>query len=412
MKHVRLRQPHRDGSEELELPIPDGWNIEICHMAGHQRPALKSAEIGAAIAHPLGCPPIRELARGKKKVVIIFDDNSRATRVDQIVPFILAELAAADIPDSSIRFMAATGCHNAMNRLDFVKKLGEEVLHRFPVYNHNPFGDCKYVGTTSHGTEIYANAEVVSCDFKIAIGSVVPHIMAGFGGGAKIIMPGIASIETTEAYHRSGKETKEKNNGKLFGMGIIEDNPRQQNIKEAAAMVGLDIKIDAILNTQGETVALYPGKPESAYSAAVQDARRHYLTPRARDKDIVIANTFAKASEAECGLTVAFPSVTPRGGDVVLISNDPKGHIQHYLMGPWGTALYGNLPLQIDIPPNVNRLAIFSQYPELATLGYFQQKEKVFLITRWDDVLALLKSSHGDNTQVAVYPAADIQYGK
>ena len=77
-----------------------------------------------------------------------------------------------------------------MNRVDFAKKLGEETLSRFPVYNHNPFVNCVYVGTTSYGTEVFINAEVMKCDLKITIGSIVPHIFAGFGGGSKIIMPG------------------------------------------------------------------------------------------------------------------------------------------------------------------------------------------------------------------------------
>ena len=124
---LRLPQLAWHGTKELALPLPDDWQVEMGYMAGYNRPALSSDQIREAVTDNLiGIPPIRELARGKKEVVIIFDDMTRVTRVAEIVPFVLKELAAAGIPDSHIRFIAALGCHGAMNRLDFVKKLGEE----------------------------------------------------------------------------------------------------------------------------------------------------------------------------------------------------------------------------------------------------------------------------------------------
>jgi nickel-dependent lactate racemase len=85
-------------------------------------------------------------------VVIIFDDIQRVTRVSKIVPFVLEELAEAGISDNAIRFICANGCHAAMDRSDMAKKLGEDVLRRFPVYNHNAFGNCVDAGVTSPGT--------------------------------------------------------------------------------------------------------------------------------------------------------------------------------------------------------------------------------------------------------------------
>ncbi|GAJ08590.1 unnamed protein product, partial [marine sediment metagenome] len=172
-------------------------------MAGYNRPAMKPDEIKASISNPIGIPPIKELAKGKKEVVIIFDDMTRVTRVAKIAPFVLEELAEAGIPDNRIRFIVALGLHSALWRQHFVKKLGEEVVSRFSVYNHNPFHNCTYVGTTStYKTRVYANEEVMKCDLKIAIGSVVPHPMSGFGGGGKIILPGVVSFETIDWNHQ------------------------------------------------------------------------------------------------------------------------------------------------------------------------------------------------------------------
>ena len=193
---LKLPQLAWYGAKELEIKLPRSWRVEVCHMAGHDRPRMKSAAIKKAITNPIGRPPLREYARGKKEVVILFDDMARVTRVSEMVPHVLAELAAAGIADKQVRFIAANGCHGAMDRQAFARKLGEGVLARFPVYNHAPFDNCVYAGTTRRGTRILINAEVMKCDLKIGIGSIVPHIMAGFGGGGKIVLPGVAAYET------------------------------------------------------------------------------------------------------------------------------------------------------------------------------------------------------------------------
>ncbi|MBA7661244.1 hypothetical protein ES703_69259 [subsurface metagenome] len=399
------------GVKELKLTFPDGWDVEVCNMAGYDRPHMKPDEIKEAVASPIGMAPLRESARGKKEVVIIFDDMARVTRAAEIVPHVLAELAAAGIGDNQIRFIGACGCHGTMNRLDFVKKLGEDVLKRFPVYNHAPWENCEYVGTTTRGTKLCFNAEVMKCDLKIGIGSVVPHIMAGFGGGGKIMLPGVASYETIVALH-SPQVSSEKTGFRdtVTGMGIVEDNPRRRDINEAMEIAGLDMKIDALVNMWGEMVALFAGAPMPAYAAALVDARSHYLTPAAKDKDIVIANSYAKVNEAISGLMVAFPSIKQQGGDAVLIANSPEGQITHYLMGPFGNEIGGKLRLQMKPPQNINRLIIYSEYPELAGRNYLQSTGRLMLMDNLNEVIAALQESYGTNARVAVYPNADIQY--
>jgi nickel-dependent lactate racemase len=405
---ISLPQLAWHGVKELKIILPDSWNIEVCNMAGYNRPPLTAAAMKKAIGNPLGMTPLREYARGKKEVVILFDDMTRVTRVAMIVPHVLAELAAAGIKDNQIRFIAATGCHGALNRVDFVKKLGEDVLRRFPVYNHNPFDNCVYAGTTTGGTKLSINAEVMLCDLKIGIGSIVPHEMAGFGGGGKIVLPGVAAYETVMAMH--APRDKGDFNATLTGMGAFVDNPRRSDIDDAADIVGLDMKIDVLVNVWGETVALFAGSPRPTYTAALKEAEKHYLTSVAAECDIVIANSFAKANEAVSGLPISFPSVKQQGGDVVLIANAPEGQVTHYLMGPFGNTIAGKLKLQKQVPPNVKRLIFFNEYPELAARHYLEYTDRVVMLDDWLEVLKLLKQSHGNKAKVAVYPSADIQY--
>ena len=382
-------------------------------MAGYNRARLKLAQIKKAVGSPIGMRPLREYARGKKEVVVLFDDMARVTRVAEIVPHVLEELAAAGIRDSQIRFIAACGCHGALNRADFVKKVGEDVLKRFPVYNHNPFDNCVHAGTTKGGTKISINAEVMKCDLKIGIGSIVPHIMAGFGGGSKIVLPGVAAYETVLALH-SPRQAAGPGDFKdtVSGMGALEDNPRRRDIDEAAEIVGLDMIIDAVVNGRGETVAIFAGAPRPTYAAALKEARTHYLTPQARDRDIVIANSFAKANEAISGLLIAFPSVKQSGGDVVLIANAPEGQATHYLMGPFGNSIAGQLRLQMQVPSNLNHLIIYSEYPELASRKYLEDTDRVIMMHDWAEVMKRLEKKHGSRAKAAVYPNADIQYSE
>ena len=356
------------GVKGMDINLPDSWHTQACSMAGYNKAPLKAAEI---------------------------------------VPHVLAELAAAGIEDKQVRFICASGCHGALNRNDFVKKLGEDVLRRFPVYNHNPFDNCVYVGTTASGTKISLNAEVMKCDLKIGVGSIVPHIMAGFGGGSKVILPGVASYETALALH-SPRQGNFSNT--VTGMGALADNPRRKDIDEAAKIAGLDMKIDGLVNMWGETAELLAGAPQEEYAAALAAAKVHYLTPRVQDMDIAIANSFAKASEAVSGLMIAFSSIKQQGGDAVLIANAPDGQATHYLLGPFGNTTAGKLALQIKIPRNINRLIILNEYPEIASGRYLEENSKVTMVEKWGEVMALLQKDHVPGTRVAVYPNADIQY--
>jgi nickel-dependent lactate racemase len=411
MQEITLPQLAWHGVKKLRLSLPESWQVDVCNMAGYNRPRLTLAGIKKAISGLIGMAPLREYARGKKEVVIIFDDMARVTRAAEIVPFILAELSAAGIEDSQIRFIAACGTHGAMDRADFAKKLGEDIPARFPVYNHNPFHNGVYAGTTSRGTRVCINAEVMKCDLKIGIGSILPHIMAGFGGGGKIILPGVAAYETIAALHAP----PESAHGGAFadtvmGMGVFENNPRRRDIDEVSSIVGLDMKIDAVVNMWGETVAVFPGAPGPAYAAALAEAKKHYLTPLAGDSDIVIANSFAKASESVSGLLIAFPSVKKAGGDIVLIANAPEGQVTHYLMGSFGNTTGGQLHLRMKPPPQVNRIIIFSEYPEQTFKNFLEDSDKVILVDNWEKVMKLLQASHGHGARAAVYPNADIQY--
>jgi len=160
----------------------------------------------------------------------------------------------------------------------------------------------------------------------------------------------------------------------------------------------------------GETVAIFAGALKPAYAAAVQEAKKHYLTPKVKEKDIVIANTFAKSNEAWIGLPLTYSALKSEGSDIVLIANNPAGQVTHYLLGPFGETIWGPLRRERKFPQQVSRLIVYAEYPDLGSRAWFGTTEKNIFLNKWDDVLKILQEAHGKDAKVIVYPNAEIQY--
>ena len=404
-KTVRVPQLAWYGDTELEIDLPDSWEVITCHMHGHDASPLSEDEIRKAFYNPIGTKTIRELAQGKKEVAILFDDMSRPTPSAVLVPHILEELAAAGIPDDNIRFIAAIGAHGSMNGIDFRKKLGDEVMGRFLVYNHNPYENCTPLGVSSQGTPISINSEVMSCDLKIGIGYIVPHPLSGFGGGGKIILPGVASMDTIDANHvRLGLSP-------TIGVGKYEGNVLQQDINEAARMAGLDVKVDTILNLKREITALFVGEPIEEHIEGVKLAKEHYATDMVNDADIVIANCYSKANEMVLAPGVASPLLSPEGGDMVLIAVTPEGQINHYFLRSFGKNFGGRAwAPKTSLPRNTKRLTVLAPYSDKVGGDWIAPYNSINWAKTWSEVIQGLKNRYGDKAKVAVIPDATVQY--
>ncbi len=395
------------GHTEMELRFPPSWSVFFCPMKGGAKKKMSLKEMEKAFAHPIGSPPIHELARGKKEVVLLFDDMARPTPVSQIVPFVLNELERAGIKDDQVRFIAALGAHGAQTANDFRKKLGGEVLDRFPVYNHHPFDYCKPLGKTRQGTPVSINREVMACDLKIGIGCIVPHSFSGFGGGGKIILPGVAHIESITYNHGLIKVHPD-----CVGPGKIEGNIPRLDIEEATRMAGLDVKIDTILNLRGEITSLFVGDPILEHHEGMKLAKEIYATVPARDMDVVIVNAYSKANECAIAPFIGVPSLKEEGGDLVIVANEPAGQMVHYLFGEFGRCGEGGMRLPQPLSKKVKRLIVLSPFRDQVGACFFGQVSCLIWVKTWDEVLELLKEEWRDGTRVAVYPDGTVQYFK
>ena len=148
--------------------------------------------IANALAHPIDSPRLRDLGRGSDRVTILFDDNTRATPVALIVPWLLEELAQGG-GRTEITFLAASGTHRPMTSAETKKKLGPEVYRDYPVLDHrwNDPAGLVDLGLIDSDSPVRVNRLLLESDLVIGIGHVVPHRVAGFSGGSKIVQPGV-----------------------------------------------------------------------------------------------------------------------------------------------------------------------------------------------------------------------------
>ena len=379
-------------------------------MKGHDREPIQSDEIRKAFRNPIGSKSIGQLARGRKEAVVIFDDLTRITRSAQIMPYIIEELNANGISKDHIRFICALGAHGACNRIDFVKKLGEDIVEQFPVYNHNPFSNLVELGKTARGTPVAINGEVMTCDLKIGVGTIVPHPEAGFSGGGKIILPGVASIDGLVHNHREIAGLKNGLNLEglpaSVGWGKIEGNIMRQDFEEAARMASLDIKVDGLVNGHGKITDVFVGDFVAEHRAAVQIGKDVYATQPVEDADIVVANTYAKVNEASLGVRSTVTKVK-EGGTLVLVANALEGQVTHYLCGKFGKKSGG--PLYSPFFAKFNRVIVFAPCRIRDPFLPIAEQESTIWTKDWKEVIQILENAHPGNPTVAVYPEAEIQ---
>ena len=201
MKTFQLPANSNYGDQPIPVTFPDNWDVHISRIHGYDTPALTEAQIREKLHAAIGTKPISEGAAGKKSAVIIIDDITRPTPCEPIARAVIAELHAAGVPDENIWFIIALDTHGVMYRTEFVRKLGEELVENYEVHNHNLFFNHVFVGNTSNNVPVEINADVMSADYKIAIGTTMAHSYYGFSGGAKCILPGVSSLRTIMRNH-------------------------------------------------------------------------------------------------------------------------------------------------------------------------------------------------------------------
>lgn len=280
MKSVQLRTGVWHDDRVISLDFPDAWDVTTYWP--DTPPPMDDDEIGAAVRSPIAQRPLRELARGKSRPVIIVDDLSRPTPSYKVLPHVLNELAEAGIQASKISIVVATGTHGRQDPELLRKKLGPGVMDRYRVVVHDHRGRTKLVGRTTFGTPVHVNRTVAKGDMLIGVAGVYPQHTTGFGGGSKLSLGvlGIRSIAHLHLTHESG-----------HGSYNIR-NAFREDLAEIARIIGLHTMYTLHINANREVVSVLGGNHFVYYEQAAAFSRERYAAPAPVDADVVIANVY------------------------------------------------------------------------------------------------------------------------
>ncbi len=374
----------------LDLTFPDLWDVQVSNMKGG--PDIGDAGIRKAFANTIGSPRLSELAKGKRSAAIIIDDLSRPTPASRLLPYILEELEAAGIGENQVRIIAAVAAHRPMVREDFIKKVSQKIVDRYYVTNHDAYGTLDFLGHSSRGIPIYINRDFMSCDVRIALGMITPR-GGFFGGGSKLVLPGVAGHVTITANHR-----------------YIHDGFRE-HLDEVGRMAGLNFLVNPLLNPDLDITSLVTGDPVKAYWEGVERGKDLYASPFPDNLDVAIFNAFPKDSEfMQAGMAmVPVNSGNHRkkikdNATVVIISASPEGLGWHSVFGPLGSLSSGKPSAPghwrtIMFSPGVNKWDVLAKHGSGVTH-----------CKTWEETLSELKKIHGDQTRVGVFPCGAMQY--
>ncbi len=292
-----------------------------------------------ALRKPLGGPPLAEIVHANEQVVIITSDITRYTGSEIYLPLLVEELNRCGIPDAQISILIALGIHRPQTNEEHRKILGP-LYGRIAVYDHDPDDTSQLVrlGETAAGIPVEINRRVVEAERVIVTGTVGFHYFAGFGGGRKGLVPGVASRKTCMASHFSVfKPAPQRGKHPAATTGVLTGNPVHQNLLEAARLVRCDLLLNTVLSPQKEILGVYAGELEQAHLAACTQVRDLYQ-PTTTEADLAIISSGGEPKDinliqAQKALDYGCRAVR-QGGTIILLAacRDGFGHEHFY---PW-----------------------------------------------------------------------------
>ena len=314
------------GRGRLMIDVPDHTAV----IAPQQLPGLadERAAFDAAVRAPIGSAPLRDLARSSDTVAIVIADITRPSPGERLVPWIMAELA--HVPREQFVIVNGTGSHRANTREELIQMLGEEVVATTRIVNHNAFDDATltHMGRSSYGGEIWLNNDYLQADVRIATGFIEPHFFAGFSGGPKGVVPGVAGIKTIMHLH----------NARMIGdprstWALLDGNPVQGEIREAVAMAPPHFMVNVALNAQRQITALWAGHYIEAHQVGCRFVAEHATRPVDDLFDIVITTNSGypldqNLYQAVKGMSAAARIVRP-GGAIIAAAECSDGLPDH-----------------------------------------------------------------------------------
>ena len=315
------------GKEFLSLDIPEdryaGTLVsEIHHYVAPKAP-IELVE--NALANPIGTPKLSVMAEGKKKVVLIASDHTRPVPSKVIVPPMLAEIRKGN-PDADITILISTGCHRGTTKEELINKFGPEIVEseKIVVHDCDDTENLTYIGKLPSGGDLIINRLAAEADLLVAEGFIEPHFFAGFSGGRKSILPGIASRKTV-IYNHNGQFIADPH----ARTGVVDGNPIHNDMLYAARCARLAFVCNVVINSEKEAIFAVAGDVDLAHRVG-----REFLASQCQVKaipaDIVISTHGGypldpNLYQAVKGMTAAEATVK-EGGVIIMLSKSNDGH--------------------------------------------------------------------------------------
>jgi len=305
------------GEEKYPFEIPSGWRVLQNAVSEEAEVSLTIPEmVGKALAAPIASPRLSEIVHEDSRVALIVDDWARSTPVSQILPTVLEELQGGGAKSENIDIVVALGTHRVMPQEALAERLGEAVFQRYRVSQHDcQAEDLAPIGHLSTGGEVKINPIVAQADVKIGVGSIVPHPMNGFGGGAKIIMPGVANYEAVKEHHLHFTPQPG------CYIGNLESNPFYHEVCRVAEMAQITFIVNCIYNAREEVVDVVAGHFQKAHLAGIERSKENcaFRLDEPADVTITSAYPYVEAAQTIKPIVPASLLATKPGGSVIIV---------------------------------------------------------------------------------------------
>lgn len=280
------------GTGTQSVMLPEEHISDV--IEGNPTPAVDVKEATLeCMRHPIGSAPLTEIVHKGDKVCIVCADVTRSwNHSDQFVIHVVNEINLAGVPDEDICIVFAQGTHRPQTPEEDIRVVGEEVAKRIKLYQHYSRNKetLKFMGTTSIGTPVWIDKHVAEADKVILVNGITTHLFAGYGGGRKMILPGVAGWDTIQSNHCHALADQ-------FGGGVnpktrstkLADNPVSDDMQEACDMVKPCFLVHSVNNAEGQIGRMVGGDPYEAWLEGTKEVYRIQKVPFKALSDVSFA---------------------------------------------------------------------------------------------------------------------------
>jgi nickel-dependent lactate racemase len=338
---VRIRLAY--GDEGLDIDLPDYLDVDVVEPKYVEGLADQAAAVEDALVRPTDSEPLRGQVKSSHTVAIVVNDITRPTPYKIILPVLLRGLR--NVPDEQILLFVATGTHRHTTKAELRRMLGDKVCDRFRIIQNDPADRSSHrlVGTTRSGNEIWLHKQYLDCDIRILTGFIEPHFFAGFSGGGKACMPGLALLETILRNHSAKNMDHPK-----ATWGVTRGNPIWEGIQEAASLVP-SFLLNVTLNKDKQITGVFAGDLRAAHENGCAYVASSAMVALQRRYDIVVTSNSGHPLDQNLYQSVKAMSVAARivkdGGAIVVVADCRDGIPDH--------GEYGRLLLEAESPKSL-----------------------------------------------------------